>query len=153
MAFCEFCNKWITQPEKTRKKRFCNSTCRHNFWYGKNKKGKTEEKLESKVNYVTPTPAAFDGPKLERYVGDEIGQTAPLDMEKLKDNLLKQQSGVGGGLVFALSPLEAQKLMRRLWDEKFELDSPEGYDDWLARLYTSRLSDKQKDLVKTTNQR
>lgn len=37
---CKFCKKVVEQPEGKRKKEFCNNTCRSNFWYAQNKKGK-----------------------------------------------------------------------------------------------------------------
>lgn len=79
MALCEFCNKWITQPNGKKKKRFCNNTCRSNFWYGKNKK----VKLDSVIDFKTPTVESYDGVKLPKnFVDDE-----PLNFDRMKQKL------------------------------------------------------------------
>lgn len=45
-----------------------------------------------------------------------------------------------------------QAVMRSYWAEKLDL-TPDDYPDWLKRLYADpRLSSKQKDLIKNTNQ-
>lgn len=78
MGLCKHCNKWISQPEGKRKKEFCNNTCRSNFWYGKNKKGKKKGIIEFKA----PAQESFDGPKLLANIHDE-----PLSFEKLKKEI------------------------------------------------------------------
>lgn len=84
MGFCEQCNKWVAQPEGKKKKRFCSETCRSNFWYAKNKKGKTE----SKIDYRQATPESFDGPKLpDNFTDDE-----PLSFAKLAAQIAPKQS-------------------------------------------------------------
>lgn len=40
---CKFCQKEILQPAGKRKKEYCNNTCRSNFWYAQNKKGKPKQ--------------------------------------------------------------------------------------------------------------
>lgn len=69
MGFCEFCKKWVSQPEGKKKKRFCSETCRSNFWYAKNKKGKTAKIEPSKnesdaanmpANFTKDKPLSFD---------------------------------------------------------------------------------------------
>jgi len=76
MGLCKFCNKWISQPEGRKKKEFCNSTCRSNYWYGKNKKGKPiiKEQVESKIPYVEATPKSYDASKINHFLADEPGQ-------------------------------------------------------------------------------
>lgn len=37
---CKFCDLEVRQQQGKRQKEFCNNTCRSNYWYGKNKKGK-----------------------------------------------------------------------------------------------------------------
>lgn len=150
MAFCEYCKKWITQPEKRRKKRFCNSTCRHNFWYGKNKKGKSgEEKLDAKIEFKETTPESFDAPKMNSMILDEAGQWARSnDDQPLSFDSLKKQEG----LKFALTPGDAARLMNKFWEDKREILDAEEYQVWLGKLEASALTRKQKDLVKNTNQ-
>lgn len=40
---CKFCKKEIKQPEGKRTKEYCNTTCRSNFWYAENIKGKIKK--------------------------------------------------------------------------------------------------------------
>lgn len=40
MAQCLFCNSDLIQTAGKKEKQFCNTSCRSNYWYGKNKKGK-----------------------------------------------------------------------------------------------------------------
>src|SRR5687767_11764891 len=72
MALCEFCNKWMEKGTGKRPKRFCDDTCRSNYWYGKNKKGKPrEDKLENEIKFVTRTPASYDVEKATTAIADE----------------------------------------------------------------------------------
>jgi hypothetical protein len=73
MGLCKQCNKWISQPQGKRKKEFCDSTCRSNYWYGLNKKGKSSdgEKSEEKIQYKTPTAESYDGAKMTKIMNDE----------------------------------------------------------------------------------
>jgi hypothetical protein len=50
MSECRFCKKEIEQPAGKRAKEFCNNTCRSNYWYDKNKKGKTVIKVNQPTN-------------------------------------------------------------------------------------------------------
>lgn len=73
MGKCKFCDKWVTQPEGKKKKEFCNSTCRSNYWYGKNKKGKSEV-------VVAAPQEVYDAPKLpDNFIKDE-----PLSFDRLR---------------------------------------------------------------------
>ena len=136
MALCKFCNTWMPKGVGKREKEFCNNTCRSNFWYAKNKKGK------EKIVFVKPTPESFDGGKTSRLLSDEFGQTGkvePLSFEKLKQTPI-------------FSQVPPQIVMKKYWDEKRELTADE-YPDWLSRLYSDqRLTDRQKDVIKNTNQ-
>lgn len=72
MALCLQCNKWLNQTAGKRAKRFCNSTCRSNYWYGKKYKGGIR---------LEPPQTQYDGPKLpSNFVADE-----PLSFDKLKE--------------------------------------------------------------------
>ena len=53
MILCRQCGAIISQTEGKRQKEFCDNTCRSNFWYGKNKKGKVVVK-----NLTKPTTGA-----------------------------------------------------------------------------------------------
>lgn len=46
---CKFCKKEIEQPKGKRAKEYCNNTCRSNFWYAQNKKGKRSVQLEDQT--------------------------------------------------------------------------------------------------------
>lgn len=41
---CKFCKKELTQTPGKKKKEFCGETCRSNYWYGLNKKGRSASK-------------------------------------------------------------------------------------------------------------
>ncbi len=81
MNKCLFCQKEIVQSEGKRKKEYCNNTCRSNFWYSKNKKGKkgvrdlTESNKEikppgtPKTNYITDTRKPFMSDAIKKKLG------------------------------------------------------------------------------------
>jgi hypothetical protein len=77
MGLCKECNKCISQPEGKRKKEFCNNTCRSNFWYGKNKKGKAKinmQDLTKPTNEIKP----FEQPKTNYAVIVEPTDAQPI---------------------------------------------------------------------------
>lgn len=74
MAFCLQCNKWLNQTDGKRAKRFCNSTCRSNYWYGKKYKGRRKLEAAQAQDSMPKLPANF--------TADE-----PLSFEKLKQVL------------------------------------------------------------------
>lgn len=43
MDHCLQCEAELVHEKGKRKKQFCNETCRSNFWYAKNKKGKSSD--------------------------------------------------------------------------------------------------------------
>lgn len=128
MGMCKHCNKWIIQPEGRRKKEFCNNTCRSNYWYGKNKKGKDKE-LDTEIKYVVPTSAAYDSPKMSDIIHDE----PPQWVEPKK-------------------PVVIPKTAAQWMKEKRDIENPDDYQTWLAALEADPyLGKKQKDLIKSTN--
>lgn len=75
MGKCKFCTKWVSQPEGKKKKDFCNSTCRSNYWYAENKKGK--------VVAAKPDEKGYDAPKLpDNFTADE-----PLSFAKMRQQI------------------------------------------------------------------
>lgn len=75
MGKCKFCTKWVSQPEGKKKKAFCNSTCRSNYWYAVNKKGN--------VVMAKPNEKGYDAPKLpDNFTADE-----PLSFDKMKQQV------------------------------------------------------------------
>ena len=54
MNLCKHCKKELKQAEGKRSKEFCDSGCRSNFWYGKNKKGKSDKKRGRKPKAYKP---------------------------------------------------------------------------------------------------
>ena len=46
---CLQCKKEIDQPSGKRAKQFCNNSCRSNYWYARNKKGKSKPKVNPKA--------------------------------------------------------------------------------------------------------
>lgn len=143
MSLCHLCNKWISQPEGKKEKRFCNSTCRSNYWYKKNKKGKAG-KPEINILFIKETAESYDGKKTNPII-DEVGQwEKPLRYFEPKPNAVTSQP------IF-IDYASAQKLMRKFWDEKRELSADE-YPDWLEKVDASALSTKQKELVKNSYQ-
>lgn len=74
MGLCLHCNKWIKQPEGKREKLFCNNTCRSNYWYSKNKKGKSLINQSSKIHIPPKLPSTFE-------------KDEPLSFEKLKSEI------------------------------------------------------------------
>lgn len=130
MGFCEFCKKWVKQPEGKRAKRFCNNTCRSNHWYSLNKKGKARKgELKTEVKYTIPVHENYDNPKLSAYIQDEHPMfSAP------KPRLTPDQ------------------IMRKYVDERRDFTCDEEFKDWFNRLDSDeRLTDRQKQLVKATN--
>lgn len=116
-----------------RAKEFCNNTCRSNFWYAQNKKGK--------VVAVEPSPKVYDAPKLpDNFKADE-----PLSFDRLRQEIVSKPPD-------QYQQVPVQYVMKRYWDEKRDLTA-DDYPDWLSRLYAdTRLSKKQQELIKNTNQ-
>lgn len=127
MAFCKFCNKWITQPEGKRKKEFCNNTCRSNFWYGKNKKGKEIK--------VMPPQKQYDAPKLtDNQIKDE-----PLNFDKLRQQIVP-------------NPSMTYKTVPQYMALKREIDNEADYLKFCADVDSNpMLKPREKDFCKTAN--
>jgi hypothetical protein len=135
MGLCKFCKKWIQQTDGRRKKEFCNNTCRSNFWYSKNKKGKSE-KSEPTIEYRKPTPATYDGDKLpNNYTADE-----PLSFDRLRQEVAPQQQ------------IKIPKTIPQYMVWKRDINTEEEYQELCADVdanYT--LNKKQKEFCKTAN--
>ena len=108
----------------------------------------TEEKMKAKLyefirehgNVVVGAAPQkqYDAPKLP----DNFTHDEPLSFAKLNQQATTQ----------AQIPLPPQMVMKRYWDEKRELMADQ-YPEWLSQLYSDqRLTIKQKDLIKNTNQ-
>lgn len=81
MIKCLFCGNIVLQSAGKRKKEYCNNTCRSNFWYNKNKKGKslvkdlTKPNKEvkpaetPKTNYVADTRKPFMSEAIKKKLG------------------------------------------------------------------------------------
>lgn len=122
MGFCEQCNKWVPQTEGKKKKRFCNETCRSNFWYAKNKK--------KPVVPSEPNSEQYNGPKKPaNFKGDEpVFKPAPV-----------------------VPKVAADAIMRKYVEDRRDCGSQEEYVSWVEKLETDeRLSTRQKELVKNT---
>jgi hypothetical protein len=117
-----------------RKKEFCDETCRSNFWYAKNKKGKSE-KSERKITFVTPTPDSFFGEKLpSNFTHDE-----PLSFEKLKQQIIPQ-------------PYVQYKTVPQYMKWKREIDTEEEFQKLCAEVDANpTLTHKEKIFCKTAN--
>lgn len=97
MAFCLQCNKWVPQIEGKKKREFCNNTCRSNYWYAKNKKGKAADSKQ-----------AYDGPKFpSSFQGDE-----PLSFKKLSQQ--EPENSVYDDLLKELQNAEAVEDLERV---------------------------------------
>ena len=55
MDKCLHCENELQHVPGRKKKRFCNETCRSNYWYGKNKRGKKKEAKIKVADLTTPT--------------------------------------------------------------------------------------------------
>lgn len=131
MAFCKKCNKWVAQSEGKKPKEFCNSTCRSNYWYARNKKVKTESKgVDFPKDYVQVKEVAILKPS---------GEIEPLSFEKMKAEITQQK----------LSEIEINNLIYKYMEERRDCQGREEFMDWENRLKSdSRLTDKQKQTVK-----
>ena len=79
MAFCQQCNKWLSNTPGKRTKQFCNNTCRSNYWYAKNIKDKV---------ILAPPQEGYDAPQLpENFKEDE-----PLSFDRLKQEAAEKGS-------------------------------------------------------------
>ena len=114
---CKYCQKEVQQVVGKRAKEFCNNSCRSNFWYAQNKKGKQVKKdpaltyphlylpkaeIEEEKIKVTWFPPHHDSPeaiqaqidKLEADIkGFGTGQLGQIMKNKTQDkiNKLKKQ--------------------------------------------------------------
>ncbi len=113
---CLNCGAELEVIPQKRKKLYCDSTCRSNYWQkadrlekagksteeivslmqklaanNKNKKriSKEREGLRSKVKFSNPLDKtdAYNGEKLNRYPMDEVGLTAPSDTPTIKERI------------------------------------------------------------------
>lgn len=141
MPFCKFCKKWIDKGTGKRAKEFCNDTCRSNFWYAKNKKGKTvekDEKSESKIAFVKTTPESYDAPKLENYTQDE-----PLSFDKLREQVIPKQ----------YQPISLPELMAKYFEAKRDCQNAQEWQELSKSIDADeRLNKQSKIILKTTNQ-
>lgn len=124
MGFCLQCKKWLTQSEGKRRREFCNSTCRSNYWYAQNKK--------KNVQCVKPDEKAFDAPEFpSNFVGDE-----PLSFDKIRQEMKPK----------------APKTVFQYLKEKRELENPEQHQAWLEELEADPfLGKRQKDQIKNAS--
>lgn len=135
MGFCQHCKKWINQPEGRREKKFCNSTCRSNWWYGRNRKGKKVETPKPEIKYTVPTAASYDMPKPVIPVNDQ-----PLSFDKLRQEIVPQMTG------------KPPKTFDQYMTWKRECENPDEWRELLKDLEANPLlNKKQKDIVKTAN--
>ncbi len=104
---CLNCGKDLHNLPKKRKKVFCNNTCRSNYWQKSDrleKQGKSIDEIvnilnkqrkekkkevkvvhltpENKVKFVPPTKDSYDGKKIDKYFGDEFGQTGRIETKE-----------------------------------------------------------------------
>lgn len=80
---CKHCQKEVEQVEGKRPKLFCDNTCRSNFWYALNKKGKPKNKIQDatkptnvikpktqpKSNYTADTTKPFMNDAIKKKLG------------------------------------------------------------------------------------
>jgi hypothetical protein len=126
MGLCLQCNKWISQPDGKRAKLFCNNTCRSNYWYSKNKKGK---------------PASTDVKVTDL--------TKPTDVLKPYE---PAKSNYSINTFSKPSRVEIEAIKHKYVEERRECNGAEDYFDWIKRVEADdRLSKNDKDLVKNTH--
>ena len=81
MNNCLQCGEPVTRVEGKREKKFCNETCRSNFWYAKNKKGQQKitdltkpnkeikPTVQPKTNYSINTRKPFMSEVIKKKLG------------------------------------------------------------------------------------
>lgn len=72
---CLECEKELINTEGKRAKKFCNNTCRSNYWQKQNRKNKPKPKVE----FTPVTKESFDGKNASRILGDEYGQMGKME--------------------------------------------------------------------------
>lgn len=120
MTKCLDCGSDVAQKEGKRPKLFCNGNCRNKYYYKKKAANKPKKKVGrpkkdaapkdkdwalnfAKIAYKEQSAPAFDGKKMNRYLGDEIGQMPPLDQKQETqlqiDKLTAEMNGIAEGNV------------------------------------------------------
>jgi hypothetical protein len=121
MGLCEQCNEWVPQTEGKKKRRFCNETCRSNFWYAKNIKGRV--KLEEPQTH-------YDAPPL------------PNNSEKDIPHVYRQER---------LSKDERRAIQTKYVEDRRDITDPYEFKDWQKRLQNDdRLTKEDKEEVKNS---
>lgn len=113
--------------------------------------GYGSKQLEGNIQYVKPTPANYDSPRISNMLNDEAGmwptpkelgsiQDEPLSFDKLRKEIAPQMTGK--------PPKTFEQYM--IW--KRECENPDQWRELLKDLDANpTLNKKQKDIVKTAN--
>lgn len=138
MKACLNCNNQYENKREASK--FCSAKCRVAF----NRKNPQDRITKVQVQVLYNSMLEMMG---KVGVSQERESQKPVQEagKPLSFDLMKQ--------AVQLPQVAVQAIMRKYWDDKRELGGQDEYNDWLQKLYSdNRLTTKQKDLIKNTNQ-
>lgn len=90
---CKFCKKELTQTPGKKKKEFCGETCRSNYWYGLNKKGRSASKTVVQDLNKQSEGAIRNLPKNNPKTNYTINTEKPKNLDELKLMCPKELTG------------------------------------------------------------